>query len=164
MIRFATITRMIKSFLTEVSGIGGTTQNRFISPKGLFSKPKNEKAIVLNLARGANQDVVLALQKDIELEDGDVYVTDDKSYIHFHFKDGTIEVKTKKLIFNADEFEVNTDKFDLNAGAFNVNDCATDFNGGTVTSNGTSIDDTHKHTQTAGDHYGAGGITTPPNS
>lgn len=98
MIRFAFITRMIKSFLTEIKSIGGTTQNRFISPKGLFSKPKNEKAIIINLANGANQDVVIALQKDIELQDGDVYVTDDKSYIHFHFKDGSIEVFSKNKI------------------------------------------------------------------
>lgn len=156
MIRFATIKRMIKSFLTEVSGIGGTTQNRFISPKGLFSKPKNEKAIVLNLSNGANQDVVLALQKDIELQDGDVYVTDDKSYIHFHFKDGTIELKTKKLIHNVDEYELNAQKFV-------INDCETEFVGGSITHNGTPIDDTHQHTQTAGDDFGAGGITTPPN-
>lgn len=156
MIRFAFITRMIKSFLTEIKSIGGTTQNRFISPKGLYSKPKNEKAIIINLASGANQDVVIALQKDIELQDGDVYVTDDKSYIHFHFKDGTIEMKTKKLIQNTDEHIINTTKFSINAEQ-------TEFNGGSITHNGATIDDTHDHTQTAGDDFGAGGITTPPN-
>lgn len=98
MIRLATITRMIKSFLTETISIGGTTQNRFISPKGLYSKPKDEKAIIINLAGGANQDVVMALQNDVELEDGDVYVTDDKSYIHFHFNSGNIDVYSPKSI------------------------------------------------------------------
>lgn len=156
MIRFAFITRMIKSFLTEIKSIGGTTQNRFISPKGLYSKPKNEKAIIINLASGANQDVVIALQKDIELQDGDVYVTDDSSYIHFHFKDGTIEMKTKKLIQNTDEHIINTKKFSINAQQ-------TEFNGGSIAHNGKTIDDTHQHTQTAGDDFGAGGITTPPN-
>lgn len=156
MIRFAIITRMIKSFLTEIKSIGGVTQNRFVSPKGLYSKPKNEKAIVINLASGANQDVVIALQKDIELQDGDVYVTDDKSYIHFHFKDSTIEMKTKKLIQNTDEHIINTTKLSINAQE-------TQFNGGSIMHNGTKIDDTHKHTQTAGDDFGAGGITTPPN-
>lgn len=107
MIRMATITRMIKSFLTETISIGGTTQNRFINPKGLYSKPKNEKAIIINLAGGANQDVVMALQKDIELEDGDVYVTDDKSYIHFHFKDGSID------IFSQNKININS-KDDIN--------------------------------------------------
>lgn len=149
MIRFAKITRMVKKFLCEVTGIGGTTQNRFISPKGLYSKPKGENAIVINLSNGTNQDVVLALQKDIELEDGDVYVTDDKSYIHFHFKDGTIEVKTKELVLNLDKFTINAQE--------------TSFVGGSITHNGTPIDDTHQHTQTAGDDFGAGGITTPPN-
>ena len=156
MIRFAKLIRSIKSYLVEITSIGGNTQNRFISPKGLYSKPKNEKAIIINLANGANQDVVIALQKDIELQDGDVYVTDDKSYIHFHFKDGTIEMKTKKLIQNTDEHIINTTKFSINAEQ-------TEFNGGSITHNGTTIDDTHKHTQTAGDDFGAGGITTPPN-
>lgn len=150
MIRFAFITRMVKKFLCEVKSIGGTTQNRFISPKGLYSKPKGENALVINLSKGTNQDVVIALQKDVDLQDGDVYVTDDKSYIHFHFKDGTIEVKTKELILNLDTFKINAQ--------------STEFNGGSITHNGTPIDDTHQHTQTAGDDFGAGGITTPPNS
>jgi uncharacterized protein (DUF2345 family) len=49
----------------------------------------------------------MALQKDIELEDGDVYVTDDKSYIHFHFKDGSID------IFSQNKINVNS-KNDIN--------------------------------------------------
>lgn len=157
MIRMATIVRMIKSFLTETVSIGGTTQNRFISPKGLYSKPKNEKAIIINLANGANQDVVIALQKDVELQDGDVYVTDDKSYIHFHFKDGTIEVKTNKIIHNVDEFIVNAKSFTINAEQ-------SIFTGGSIKSNGKSIDDTHTHQQNAGDDFGAGATTTPPNN
>ena len=91
--RFAIIKRTIKSYLVEVLGLGGITQNRFISPKGLYSKPKNEKALVINLSKGTNQDVIMALQKDIELEDGDVYVTDDNNFIHFKFSKGIIEIK-----------------------------------------------------------------------
>lgn len=93
MIRFAKLIRTIKSYLVEVSSIGGNTQNRFISPKGLYSKPKNENAIIINLANGENQDVVLCLQKDIELEDNDVYLTDDKNFIHFKYENGIIFVK-----------------------------------------------------------------------
>lgn len=150
MIRMATITRMIKSFLTETTSIGGVTQNRFINPKGLYSKPKNEKAIIINLAGGANQDVVMALQKDIDLEDGDVYVTDDKSYIHFHFANGTIEIKTKDLILNLDNLEINAKEVSYNTQS--------------IKSNGKSIDDKHTHQQNAGDHFGAGATTTPPNN
>lgn len=142
MIRFAIINRMIKSFLAEMQSIGGTTQNRFISPKGLFSKPKKENAIIINLSNGNNQDVILALQKDIELEDGDVYVTDDKSFLHFHFKDGNITLKTKKLICDVDQFELNAQKFD-------INNCDTNFNNGSVKHNNTTIDDTHTHSQNA---------------
>lgn len=150
MTRFAQIMRTVKSYLVEVSGIGGTTQNRFISPKGLYSKPKGENGLVIALSGGGNQDVVLAIQKEIDLEDGDIYLTDDKSYIHFHFKDGKIEVSAKGLVFNVDTFEVNASE--------------TNFNGGSIKHNGVPIDATHNHTQTAGDDFGAGGITTPPNA
>ncbi len=124
MIRMATIVRMIKSFLTETISIGGTTQNRFISPKGLYSKPKSEKAIIINLAGGANQDVVMALQKDIDLQDGDVYVTDDKSYIHFHFKDGSIDVSSPKSITIKAGESVNieaSENIKLKAGRIDLN-------------------------------------------
>lgn len=93
MIRFAKILRSIKSYLVEISSIGGNTQNRFISPKGLYSRPIKENAIVINLANGTNQDVVLCLQKDIELQDGDVYLTDDRNFIHFKFDKGIIQIK-----------------------------------------------------------------------
>ena len=39
----------------------------------------------------------------------------------------------------------------------------TNFIGGSVTHDGTTIDKTHTHTQTAGNHYGGGATTTPPN-
>jgi phage baseplate assembly protein V len=39
----------------------------------------------------------------------------------------------------------------------------TNFVGGSVTHDGTTIDKKHTHTQTAGDHYGSGATTTPPN-
>lgn len=112
MIRFGKILRTIKSYLVEVSGIGGVTQNRFISPKGLYSKPVDEKAIVINLANGTNQDVVMSIQKDINLQDNDVYLTDDKSFIHFHFKDGDIEVYSeRKLNIRAnDDIDMYTKK------------------------------------------------------
>lgn len=93
MIRFTRIIRTVKSYLVEVLGIGGTTQNRFISPKGLYSKPKAENGIAISLSGGSNQDVIIAIQKEIELEENDVYLTDDKNFIHFKFKDGIIEIQ-----------------------------------------------------------------------
>lgn len=167
MIRFATITRMIKSFLSEIKSIGGTTQNRFISPKGLFSKPKGENAIVINLSNGTNQDVVLALQKDIDLSDGDVYLTDDNNYIHFKFKEGIIEIQGD-TIFNDNV----TIKKDLTVNGKIV--CLTSIDAGTTVTAGTSVTapqvtgttgttsggkpfNTHTHT---GD---SGGTTSAPN-
>ncbi|PHO10327.1 baseplate assembly protein [Malaciobacter canalis] len=48
-------------------------------------------------------------------------------------------------------------------GNIGVKATNTNFDGGSVTHNDTPMDDTHDHTQTAGDHFGAGGVTTPPN-
>lgn len=135
---------MVSEFLAEIKGLGGITHNRFISPKGLYTKPWGEDALVIPLSDGNNQDVVFALQKPIkDLKKGDVFLTDDISYIHFKFIDGGIEVKTKKIEFNVDEFIVNAGK--------------SEFNGGIVTNDGISIDKTHTHPT------GHGGDTESPN-
>lgn len=102
MIRFGNISRMIKSFICEVKSIGGTTQGRLISPKGLYSKPKGENALIINLANGTNQDAIIAIQKEVDLQSGDVIVTDDKSYIWFHNGTGEIEIKATKLIITGE--------------------------------------------------------------
>lgn len=150
MIRFGIIKRTVKAFLVEVLGLGGVTQNRFISPKGLYSKPKDEKAIVINLSNGNNQDVVLALQKDIELQDGDIYLTDDKNFIHFKFKEGIIEIQGDTI------FDDNvTIKKDLTVNGKIV--CDTTITASAdVVGGGISLK-SHTHT---GD---SGGTTSPPN-
>lgn len=131
MIRFGFIKRMVSSILAEIRGLGGITHNRLISPKGLYSKPWGEDALIIPLSGGNNQDVVFALQKEKKLKDGDVCLTDDKSFIHFKFKDGGIEVKTSRIEFNVSEFIVNAD--------------ISEFNGGTVRNDNIPIDKTHTH-------------------
>jgi len=147
-IRFGYIVRMVKSFLAEVKGIGGVTHNRFVSPKGLYSKPKDEKAVVINLSEGVNQDIILAIQKDVELEDGDVILTDDKSYIHLHFNGNGISLKTKDLVFDVDTFKVNANRVD--------------FNGCSIKNDGVVIDNTHVHPQNNGNDFGGGVNTSAP--
>ena len=132
--RFGIIKRMVKKFLGEVESIGGVTHNRVISPKGIYSKPVNENALIINLAKGTNQDVVIAIQKDVELEDGDVMVTDNNSYIHFKFNSGEIEIKATKVTIKG-----NVETF------------------GTLKNNGVNVGSTHTHT---GD---SGGTTSTPN-
>lgn len=127
MIRFAKVTRMVSNIVAEIKGIGGTTQNRMISLKGLYSKPKNENALVIPLSKGNNQDVILVLQKEKDLNDGDVYLTDDKSFIHFHFNGDSIELKTKDLVFNVDTFKVNATSVDFNTDSIKFNATTVDF-------------------------------------
>ena len=50
--RFTIIKKTVKSYLVRVLGLGGETENRFISPKGLFSKPKDENGIVISMNGG----------------------------------------------------------------------------------------------------------------
>lgn len=146
--RFAKIIRMVKEYAAEVSGIGGVTVNRFISPKGLYSKPKGENAIVLALADGVNQDVIIALQKDVKLDNGDVILTDDKSFIHLQYDGNSIRLKTSSLLFDIDSLVVNAKSID--------------FNGCTIMNDGVPIDKTHVHPQNAGDHFGGGVDTSTP--
>lgn len=169
MVRVAKITRMISSILAEIKGIGGTTQNRMVSLKGLYSKPKDENAIVIPLSQGNNQDVIFVLQKEINLNDGDIYLTDDKSYIHFHFNGNSIELKTKDLTFDVDTFKVKAKSVELKAedlafdvDTFKVKAKSVDFDGCSISNNGTPIDDTHVHLQNAGDHFGGGVYSNPP--
>ena len=98
---------MIRAALAEVRSVGGTTQDRFISPKGLYSKPKGENALLLQLSKGNHQNVVLAVQKDITLDDGDVYVTDDRNYIHFKYSGGVIHIKGDTIF--ADNVKIEKD-------------------------------------------------------
>lgn len=148
MTRFGIVSRMVKSFLAEVKSLGGVTQDRLISPKGLYSKPKGENAIIINLSKSRNQDVVMALQKEVELEDGDVCVTDDKNFIHFKFGDGIIEIKGDTI------FDNNvTIKKDLTVNGKIV--CNTSIEAGTTIKAGTEVTageislTGHKHTTVA---------------
>ena len=167
---------MVSSVLAEIKGLGGTTQNRMVSLKGLYSKPKGEDAIVIPLSSGNNQDVIFVLQKEVDLEDGDIYLTDDKSYIHFHFNGNSIELKTKDLIFDVDTFKIKASSVDFDVDTYKVKSPdvdfdadmvkvkagSVDFDGCTIKNNGTPIDDTHVHPQNNGNHYGGGAFTNPP--
>lgn len=148
--RFGRIKRMVNSLVAEVSGMGGTTQDRYVSPKGLYAKPVGEDALVIPLSRGNSQDIVFALQEEVELGDGDVYVTDDVSYIHFRYDGESIALKTKDLKFDCDTFVVNAS--------------SVDFNGCTIKNDGVSVDKGHTHPQSAGDHYGGSATTGSPNN
>ncbi|PLY08402.1 MAG: hypothetical protein C0625_02105 [Arcobacter sp.] len=78
----------------------------------------------------------------VEFEDGTRFSYDTKNKKLTAACVGDIEIIAKNITIKADN---------------------TNFDGGSVTHNGTTIDDTHDHTQNAGNHFGAGAITTAPN-
>ena len=99
------ITKMVKANIAKLKTLGGVVENRFISPKGLYSKPKGDEALIIHLGKNSNLDIVLALQKEKSLQDGDVMLTDDKSYIHLKYSNGSIKIKGKTTFLDEVVFE-----------------------------------------------------------
>jgi hypothetical protein len=85
------------------------TQNVLISPKGLYSKPNNEKAVAIPLSSGNNQDMVLALQKPVDMADGDVVITDDKSTVYISYNGESVTLSTKTIKLNAGSIIAKSD-------------------------------------------------------
>lgn len=152
MIRFGRISRMISSYLAEVKGLGGVTQNRLVSPKGLYSNPNGEDAIVIPLLDGVSQDIVLAIQKPIGIGVGDVVLTDDRSTIHLKFDGREIVIKTEHL-------SIVSDKIDMKGDVSMIGDVSII---GRLTNNGKDVGSTHVHEQKA--DGGIGGVPTSPPS
>jgi len=86
-----------------------------------------DKNQVLNQMEDEGNKFVIPLQKPIELGDGDIIITDDKSFIKFNFKSGEIEVSADMITFNI-------------KSSFAINSA-------TLTHNGINVGDTHTHTQ-----------------
>lgn len=145
MVRFGKISKMVNAFIAQVQGLGGITQNKIISPKGLYSKPVNSDSLVLNLSAGGNQDVVLPLQLPVQLGDGDICLTDDKSMITLKYSEGGITITTKNIQFDCDNFIVNSE--------------TVAFKSANITSGGKPIGATHVHIQSPG---GGSTPTQPP--
>ncbi|MCW8930904.1 MAG: hypothetical protein OQL19_11770, partial [Gammaproteobacteria bacterium] len=99
-IKKAIIKRFIKLGQYAIESLGGETKAHYISPKGLYSKSITESGLVLQILEDEGNKFVIPLQKAIDLNDGDVIVTDDKSFIKFNFKSGAIEISSASLTVN----------------------------------------------------------------
>ena len=128
-IKKAIIKRFIKLGQYAIDSIGGETKAHYISPKGLYSKSIKENGLVLQIIEDEGNKFVIPLQKPIDLGDGDIIITDDKSFIKFNFKSGEIEVSADMITFNI-------------KSSFAINSA-------TLTHNGVNVGDTHVHTQGA---------------
>ncbi len=124
MAKLGIVKKIIEKFKAEYSSNGGVIHGRLVCPKGILSRPKEEKALGLRIENSGNQRLIMPLQKDEELRDGDVKITNDKSYMLLDFKDETIIFKSKKVVFK---------------------DCEIIIDGGSMTHDDKPIDKTHKH-------------------
>lgn len=136
---------MISSFIAEVRSLGGVTQTNLISPKGLYSRPMNEDSLTLDVLSSHSHAAVLPLQKTIDLRDGDVCVTDDKSIITLSYQDGNITIISNNVNIRCHTFSVSAEKIQFKSPVF--------------TNNGVPVGSTHVHEQTPG---GAGTPTKTP--
>jgi hypothetical protein len=128
-IKKAIIKRFIKLGQYAIESIGGETKAHYISPKGLYSKSISENGLVLQILEDEGNKFVIPLQKPINLNDGDIIITDDKSFIKFNFNSGKIEISSSSLVINV-------------LGAVSINSA-------TLVHNGINIGHTHIHPQGA---------------
>jgi phage gp45-like len=130
---------------------------------GFNSKaPNGSKGIVTRIG---NENIIIANEhfaSIIDVATGDTIIYN-QAGTSIELKGTDIIATCSNFIVNASSsFTVNSPSNEIN-GALTVNGNAS-FIGGTVQNDGTNIGGTHQHTQTAGDDFGAGGITSTPNS
>jgi phage baseplate assembly protein V len=103
-----------------------------------------------------------------EFEDGTIYVHDTKNKKINLTTPCSVDINTTQNITVTTTKDMSLTSENINLTAKNnikIKAKNTDFDeSGSVTHGGTSIDNTHDHTQKAGNHFGAGGVTTPPNA
>ncbi len=76
----------------QIDSLGGTSKANYISVKGLYSKSIKENGLVLQILNDEGNKVVIPLQKAINLENGDVILTDDNNKIHFKYNSKIIDI------------------------------------------------------------------------
>lgn len=124
-IKKAIIKRFVKLGQYAIDSIGGESKAHYISPKGLYSKSIRENGLLLQIIEDEGNKFVIPLQKPVELGDGDIIITDDKSYIRFNFNSGEIEIKADSVKFSV-------------SGAIAIESSS-------LTHNGVNIGATHQH-------------------
>ncbi len=136
------IIKRITDSKAEYFKFGGESRNDVFSPKGIFSKAqKDEEGLAVGLLNGNSSDIVIPKQKEIDINDGDVVVTDGKSKILFEYKNGKLIIEAKEIIYK---------------------NCKVKYEGGSIEHDGTKIDKTHKHKYQQQDKAsGTGVINTP---
>ncbi len=93
------------------------------------------------MLNGNSSDIVIPKQKEIDINNGDVVVTDGKSKILFEYKNGKLIIEAKEIIYK---------------------NCKVKYEGGSIEHDGTKIDKTHKHKYQQQDKAsGTGVINTP---
>ena len=103
------IKRMLSVFECEFEILGGKIKGRMISPKGLYSRPKNCDSVTI--FENNSKMYIIPLHNDkkllVSLNDNDVLIEDEKSYIYFDYANESITMKSKTITLNADKININ---------------------------------------------------------
>lgn len=91
-----------------------------------------------------------------------------KNDIHFktkniHFDCEKFTVKAKTIEFSSITAKYISTKHIIETTNYSLNAATSEVTGGTMSHDGVNIGKTHVHEQRAGDHFGAGALTTTPN-
>jgi hypothetical protein len=128
------VTNNIKAYFKRV-GVKDVIKSTFISPYGLYSKPKDKQGLSI-----FRDKWIMALHSHknipITLNDNDIILTDGKSYIHIEFNGKAINIKTKELNINASKVNISCDTFSVNANSIT-------FKSASFTHNGRNVGATH---------------------
>ncbi len=88
---------------------------------------KNEDGLLIGLLSNNSNDIIIPKQKEIDLKEGDVIFTDDKSSITLKNKDNKLIIEAEEIIFKAKRIKIM---------------------GGSIEHDGIKIDKNHKHKYT----------------
>ncbi len=119
------IKRAISNAKVEISKFKGISEENIFNQKGIFSKPlKEEDGLSIELLNSSDNDVIIPKQKEININEGDVVITNNKGKILFKYSDNSLIIEAENIIFKATNVK---------------------FEGGSISHDGKSIDKNHIH-------------------
>jgi len=149
------VTSIKDSYKLKLDVITGVINSTFIAPFGLYSKPKKgTKAITIKHDNNANSTVTIPLHDGtkllIKLHDDDVILTDNKSFIHFKYKDGGIDIKSKTINCEFKTLNLSGTDVNIKCSNFLVEASSIELKGsikstGALKNNGVNCGSTHIH-------------------
>ena len=139
----------LKTAIYKIYGVSDSILGEFVNINGVVSKPKDNKmGLLLDNRYILPMHDVNDSPKDIN--DNDILITDNKSYIYFDYSNKALIINSNKLTIDVKELIINATDIKINGNV--------DINGSSLKHNGINIGSTHVH----GGVISGSSSTTPP--